>query len=126
VHKDLKFRTAKEAGDEAWFAPHPFHRVAQFTPQLREMETAHIAQFDPFELLPEALIRVQLRGIGWQALQVEALRRAIGQEFLDHVAAVDRCPIPDDHHPTRHLPQEMFEKGDYTVRIEGALLAVEI
>ena len=59
---------------------------------MTQVETAHIPQFDPFELLPEALTRVQLRRIGRQAFQAEALGGAIGQEFLDRVATVDRCP----------------------------------
>jgi hypothetical protein len=33
-----------------------------------DVKIAHMAQLDPFELLPEALARVQLRGIGRQAL----------------------------------------------------------
>jgi hypothetical protein len=41
--------------------------------QMCDVKTAHIVQLDPFELLPEALARVQLRGVGRQALQVEAL-----------------------------------------------------
>jgi hypothetical protein len=36
--------------------------------QMWDVKTAYIAQLDPFELLPEALARVQLRGIGRQAL----------------------------------------------------------
>jgi hypothetical protein len=47
VHKDLTFRPAKEALPQAWFAPHPCHGVAQFTPELREVEAADMAEFDP-------------------------------------------------------------------------------
>jgi hypothetical protein len=46
------------------------------------MESADMAQFDPFELLPEALIRGQLTGIGWQALHMQPLGRAIREELL--------------------------------------------
>jgi hypothetical protein len=41
------------------FALHPFHCIAQFIPEVRDRETAHIAQFDPFDLLPEGFIRVE-------------------------------------------------------------------
>jgi hypothetical protein len=67
-HKDLKFCASKEAFDEAWFSTHPFHRIAQLMPQMWQIDAAHIAQLDPFQLLPQALSRVQLRGIGRQAL----------------------------------------------------------
>lgn|GEM_PF-1159926 len=126
MYKDLKFRTTKEPVDEAWFAPHPFHRVAQFMPEMWDIEAAQIAQFDPFELLPEAFIRVQLRGIGRQTFQVEALRRAVGQERFDGVAAVDRRAIPDQHHPARHLAQQVFEKRDHVGRVDGAILAMKV
>jgi hypothetical protein len=43
VHKDLKVCTTAEAVDEMWFATHPFHGVAQFVPQMWDIETAHIA-----------------------------------------------------------------------------------
>ena len=59
---------------------------------MREIDAAQVAQLDPFELLPEALPRVELRGIGWQAFQVEPLRRAIGQKLANDVTAVDRGP----------------------------------
>jgi hypothetical protein len=126
VHKALKFRTTKEAVDETRFAPHPFHGVAQFMPQTWEIEAAQMAQLNPFELLPEALIRVQLRRIGRQAFQVAAVRRALGQELLDGVAVVDRRAIPDEEHPTRHLPQQVLEKRDHVIRVEGVVLAMEV
>jgi hypothetical protein len=37
-----------------------------------------MAPFDPCERLPEALVSMQLRGIGRQALQVEAQRQGPG------------------------------------------------
>ena len=46
-------------------------------------EAAHIAQFDAFEMGPEALAGIQLWGIGGEAFQMEPVRRAIRQERLD-------------------------------------------
>jgi hypothetical protein len=52
-----------------------------------------MAQFNSFELLPEALIRVQFRSIGWQMLEVEALGGPIGRKLCDGVASVpEACP----------------------------------
>ena len=124
MHKDLKFRPTKAPLDEARFAPHPFHRVAQFMSKMWGIEAAHIAQFDPFERWPEAFIRVQLGGIGRQTFQVKALRRAVGPERVDGLAAVDRRAIPDQHHPARHLAQQVFEKRDHVGRVDGAILAM--
>jgi hypothetical protein len=90
------------------------------------IEATHMAELDPFELLPEPLARIQFRGVGRQAFQMEALRRAVGQEFFDDVAAVDRRAIPANHDLARHLPQQVFEKCDPVVRVEGVALAMEV
>jgi hypothetical protein len=71
------------------------------------------AQIDPFELRPEALPRIQLRGIGGQAFHVHPLRRTIRQESLDRMTAVDRRPIPDNDHAAGHLTQEVFQEGHH-------------
>jgi hypothetical protein len=41
-----------------------FHSGAECSPEVTKVETAQITQLDPFELLPEALTRVELWGIG--------------------------------------------------------------
>jgi hypothetical protein len=58
--------------------------------EMTQVETAQIPQFDAFELLPDALVRIELRSIGWQTLQVDALGCHMGQKLLDGVAAVER------------------------------------
>ena len=78
-----------------------------------EIDAAQVAQLDPFELLPEALPRVQLWGMGRQAFRVQPLRRPIRQEGLDDMTAVDRRPIPDDDHAAGHLTQEVFQEGHH-------------
>jgi hypothetical protein len=73
--------------------------------EMWDVEAAHIAELDPFELLPEPFARVQLGGIGWQALQVQALCRAPRQELLDDLAAMDRRPILEDDHAAGHFAE---------------------
>ena len=55
---------------------------------MREVQAAEITQLDPLQVAPEAFARIQLRRIGGQSLEVEALRRAVGQECLDGMAAM--------------------------------------
>jgi hypothetical protein len=55
---------------------------AQFAPEMRQVEAPQIAQLDAFELLPDALARMQLWGIRWQMLQMDAWRRPVHAEFL--------------------------------------------
>jgi hypothetical protein len=63
VHKDLKFRAFNIAFDNARFSTHPLDRVEQFLAQRREAEAADLAQLDTFELRPQPLTRIQVRGV---------------------------------------------------------------
>lgn len=93
---------------------------------MRNIEAAHIAELDPFELLPETLARIQLRRIRRQALQMQALRCAIGQELLDDMTAVNGGSVPDDEHAAWDFTQQMLQKGDHVGRVDGAVLVMEI
>ena len=48
--------------------------------EMREVNITHMPQLCTRELLPDALVGVQLQGIRRQALQVQPRRRAVGQE----------------------------------------------
>ena len=104
MHKDLKFRALKTAFDNAWFSTYSLDRIAQFLAQMREAETAHIAQFDAIELRPQPLTRIQFRRVGGEALHMEPLPGSIRKELCDHAAAMHRCPIPDDHQVAGDFP----------------------
>ena len=91
-----------------------------------DVEAADVVPLHPFELLPEALARVELRGVGRQALQMEALRRALGQELADDVTAMHRGAIPDEDHAAGHLAPQMLQEGDHIRRVHGAVLTLEI
>jgi hypothetical protein len=75
---------------------------------------------------PEALDRVQLRGISWKPLYLEPLSRAIGQERCDEVTAVNRRPIPEEQQTAGHLAQQVLQKRDDICGIDGLLLAMKI
>jgi len=96
VHKELKPRTLETALDDGRLPPHACDGIPEFMMEMRQVNTTHMVPLHAFELLPDALVGVQLRGVGRQALQVPPRRRAVGQEFLDGVAAVDRRAIPKE------------------------------
>jgi hypothetical protein len=89
-------------------------------------EATHIPEFDALQMGPEALAGIQLWGIGGEALHMEPLRRAIGEELCNAMTAVDGRAVPDNHHLAGHLPQQVFEKCHHIVRIESTVLAVEV
>jgi hypothetical protein len=126
VQKSLKACSRKTALDDPWFATDAFDGIAELLPEVMKVEATQVPQLDPFELLPNALVRIQLRGIRGQALQMEPLGRSVGQELFDEMAAVNGGAIPDNDHTTGDLPQHMLQEGYHVLRIEGALLDVEI
>ena len=91
-----------------------------------KVETAQVPQFDPFELLPDPLARIEFGRIGWQALQVNPPRRAIRQELLDPLTPMNRGAVPNDDHAAGHLAHKMFEKCDDICGVDGPFLAVEV
>ena len=93
---------------------------------MRDIEAADIAQLDPFELLPEPLTRVQVRGRGRLPLHVQPVGRPIRQERLEAMATVDGGPIPDNEHLAGDLGPQVLEKRDDVVRVDGAGLAAEV
>ena len=60
--------TAKKALDDPWFSTDALDAIAEFTAQVRDMVAAHVAQLDAFQLGPEALARIQFRGLQRMAL----------------------------------------------------------
>ena len=90
------------------------------------VEAADIAQLDSFEVLPAPLARVELRSIGREALQLQTLGGAIGEEVPDDLTAMDWGAIPDEHHPAWHLAQQVLEKPNDVVRVDRAVLAMEV
>ena len=93
---------------------------------MTDRKAAHIPEFDALQVGPETLAGIQFWGIGGEALHMEPLRRAIGQEFLDEIAAVDRRAIPNEHQRARHLAEQMLQKRDDIGGIDGLVLAVKI
>ena len=91
---------------------------------MRPTEAAHVAPFDPLEVGPEAFPRIQLRGIGWEALQVEARSGSLDQELSDDMAAVHGRSVPENDHPAGHLAPQVLETGDNVAGIQRMVLAI--
>jgi hypothetical protein len=110
----------------ASFSPNPFDRLTQLMPQMREIEAADVAQLDPFKLFPQALAWIEFGGIRRQALQVHPLGRAIGQERLDDLAAMDGGAIPNNEQAAGNLTEEVLQKGNDISRVHRVILRMEV
>jgi hypothetical protein len=95
---------------------------AKVVPEMGEVLTADIAQFDALEVVPDALVRVEVRGIAGELLEADAAGAALSQEVLDRLAAMDRRAVPNDQQLAGDVAQQMLEEAhDIRARV-GVIL----
>ena len=83
---------------------------------------AEVPQLDVLEVLPDALVRVEVRGVAGELLQADALGGALHQEVLDRLATVDRGAVPEDQELAGDVPQQVLEEADDVRALVGVLL----
>lgn len=93
--------------------------------QLRQVVTTDVAQLDPFEVVPDPLVRVEVRRIAGQLLQMQAMGGAVAQEVFDDVAAVDRRPIPDHGDVAGDLVEQRAQESHHPAGVIRLFLEVE-
>lgn len=80
-----------------------------------------IAQLDAREVIPDALIRIEVRGIAGQLLSMQPVRRSCLEEVLDLLAAMERRTIPAHEDFAPDLAQQHAQETDDPLRILGRL-----
>jgi hypothetical protein len=78
---------------------------------MAERQAAHMPELDALPMGPQALARMQLRGLCRQALYVEALRHPIREELLDDVTAMHGGPILHAHQAAGHVRRSCARKA---------------
>ncbi len=71
--------------------------------QLIEIGTTDITQLYALEVIPDALIWVEIRSIARKLFQMQAFGRPALEKVFDLVSAMDRRPIPNHHQLARNL-----------------------
>ena len=59
---------------------------------------------------PHKLIGIKLWGIGWKSIHIEPL--VLANELLDDEAPVDGAAIPEQHHRSAQVPEEVTQEAD--------------
>ena len=95
---------------------------AEVAPQVWQVLAADVAQLDVLEVGPDALVRVQVRGVAGELLQADASGAALGQEVLDRLPAVDRGAIPEHQELAGDAAEQMLQEADDVRALVGALL----
>jgi hypothetical protein len=100
------------AAEDRALVAEPLDSQPQLQSEFGEIGAAEVAEFDVLEIVPDTLVRIQIRGVARQLLQLEARRRALCQEVLDGPRAMDRRPIPDHEQLARNLAQQVLQELD--------------
>jgi hypothetical protein len=85
---------------------HVNRRAPQAVTQVRQSGGADVAQFDPLQRVPDALIRVQIWRVAGEALQVQAFGRPRAEEVLDGPPMMNGRAVPDDEQLPADLAQQ--------------------
>lgn len=81
----------------------PTFRLAEVATLVAQTRIDHVLEIYPLDVVPNPFARVQLRRVARQALLLQPLGCILRREDLDHVAAMDRHPIPGH----QELPTQM-------------------
>src|SRR5215208_7047503 len=84
--------------------------------------TAEVLQLYALEVLPDPLIRVEIRCVAGQLLQLHPASRSARQKFFDRSSPMDRRTIPYDEQLSRDLAHEMLQEAHHIFSFEGTLL----
>ena len=69
-----------------------------------QIHAAKIAYFNMFEVLPNTLIRIKFRCIGWKVLQVNLCCPTVDQKRFYFLRAMDDRIIPDHQQGAAKIP----------------------
>ena len=98
--------------DDLALVPQPLFGPAQLEAQLRQIATTAVLELDPLEIVPDALVRVEIGRIAGQALQMHPLRRACRQVVFDRLPLMDGRALPDNEHLAADLAEHHPQKAD--------------
>ena len=97
---------------------------AEVTSEVRQVLAADVAQLDVLEVVPDALVRVEVRGVAGELLELDASGAAVGQEVFDRLAAMDRGAVPEDQELAGDVAEQVLEEADDVRALVRALLHV--
>jgi hypothetical protein len=89
---------ARAAHDDLLFVPQALFGPNNLTIQVVKVATTDIAEFNPIEIIPDALSGIEIRSIAWELFQMQAFGCASRQKVFDLLLLANRrldgAPIP--------------------------------
>lgn len=106
-------RLVEATVDDVVLVAEPSGGQAQCSVQMAQGGTAQIPQLDPFQVVPDALIGIQIRRVAWQDLKLEACRATGRQERLHRLAMMDGSTVPDHQQLARDVTQQVLQEPNH-------------
>lgn len=100
------------AAEHVRLASEPLYGQGQLDAQLVQIRAAEVAEFDVLEIVPEALVRVEIGRVAGQLLQLEARGGSLGEEVFDWLGPMNRRPIPNHEELPGELAQQVLQETD--------------
>lgn len=82
----------------------------------------HVLELNTLQVVPDALIWVELRRVSGQSLEMDSFSSTVGQKGFDHLAAMDRGAIPDNEQLAWDMLQQMLQEANDIWPFERAVL----
>ena len=98
------------------------HRQSDLMAKMWQVIAAHVAQLHSLQIVPNAVVRIQIWSIAWQLLQMNTLGTSRSEKRFDRLAAMDRRAIPDHQQLPLDVVQHVPEKADYIWSLHRVLL----
>jgi hypothetical protein len=95
---------------------------AEMASEMREVLAADVAQFDALEVVPDALVRIEVGGVAGELFQADAAGTALGEEVLDRLAAMDGSAVPDDQELAGDVAEQVLQEADDIRALVGMVL----
>jgi len=111
--------------DDVTFTTKPSDGQSELVSQLGEVGAAQVTQLHPLEIVPNALIWIEIGGIAGKGLDMYATRSAVGKELLDSFAFMDRSPVPDQKQLAGDMVQQVVKETDDILARVGSFLGME-
>lgn len=87
--------------------------------QFSEIRTTGIPQLGVLEVIPDTFIRVEIRGVARQLLQVQPFGRSTLEKVFDGLPPTNWRSVPDHHDVTWKLPQQDPQKAHDRFGVRG-------
>jgi hypothetical protein len=91
--------------------PQSFFGTTQLSLDMLHVKTANILEFNSFEQIPDAFLRIQFWRIRRQTFKMNPLGTAFCQKIFDRLTTMNGRSIPDDQQVAGNLTSEQLQKA---------------